>query len=268
MRASKILPIALITWTLACGISTGQVLLEEGKVRLNVAPGENIAGKVALHNTSDAEVAMKVYWEDFTYKAPFDGSKDFLPNGSTDHSLVGWVNVPSRTLVFPPFTKKVVPYTINVPDTVEKGHYGVLFFEKQNPEAVVEKGMNIVSRVGCLFFIEPNNKSKNIELKNYRFAGNELASDMTNQGNVVVIPSGTFYVIDSEGMVFDRGEIAKIYLPPGETGEYKMALNAALDPGIYTLVMTIGLEDEDVLVKEVDFKKSNLSDFNVVEIRD
>ena len=178
-----------------CGSLEAQVLLEEGKVKLNVNPGENIAGKLTLYNTSDAQVDMKVYWEDFAYKPPFDGSKDFLPKGSTEHSLSDWVNVSSRTITFPPFGKQVVPYTINVPGVFQKGHYGVLFFEKQNPEVILERGVNIVSRVGCLFFVEPENKSKKADLKNFRFTGKELTADFTNQGHVVLIHEGTFYII-------------------------------------------------------------------------
>ena len=270
MRKSDILRVVLVLWMAAfgCTAASAQVLLEEGKVKLDVIPGENIAGKLTLHNTSATEVGMKLYWEDFVYKPPYDGSKDFLPQSSTEHSIADWANVSSRTLKFPPFAKKEIPYTMNIPDDFRKGHYGVLFFEKQNREAVSEKGVNIVSRVGCLFFVEPKNKIKKMDLKNFRFTGKELTADFTNQGNVILIPDGTFYIIDQEGMVFDRGQIKKIYLPPGETGQYTMVFHADLAPGPYTLVMTIGLEDDDVAVKEIDFRKSYPSDFNIVEIRD
>ncbi len=270
MRNMKRLRVFLMAWmfTCVCVSARAQVLLEEGKIKLSVIPGENIAGKLTLHNTSDQNVKMKVYWEDFVYKPPFDGSKDFLPKGTTEHSVANWINVPARTLTFGPYAKKTVSYSINVPDHIQKGHHGVLFFEKESVEVQGTKGLNVVTRVGCLFFIEPKNKSKKADITNFRFNGKEFIADFANQGSVVLIPDGTFYIIDQEGMVFDRGEINKIYLPPGETGEYKMAFHRDLDPGLYTLVMTVGLEDDDVLVKEIDFKKSYPSDFNVVEIRD
>jgi hypothetical protein len=47
-----------------------------------------------------------------------------------------------------------------------------------------------------------------------------------------------------------------------------LAFNRDLDPGAYTLVMTITLEDGDVLVKEIDFQKSDPSTFKIIEIRD
>lgn len=270
MRAMKSLRIVLIAlmFTCACASARAQVLLEEGKIKLNVTPGENIAGKLMLHNTSDQNVNMKVYWEDFVYTPPFDGSKKFLPKGTTDHSIAGWVNVPMRTLIFAPYAKKTVSYSINVPDDIRMGHHGVLFFEKESFEVESTKGLNVVTRVGCLFFIEPVNKSKRVNMTNFRFTGKELTADFSNQGDVVLIPDGIFYIIDQEGMVYDRGEINKIYLPPGETGEYKMAFNQGLNSGFYTLVMTVDLDDDDVLVKEIDFRKSGSFDFNIVEIRD
>ncbi|MCK5014953.1 MAG: hypothetical protein KAS66_14165 [Candidatus Omnitrophica bacterium] len=262
--------IVLGAWMLicVCASARAQVFIAEGKVRRSVFPGENIAGKVTLHNTSDQEVSMRVYWEDFVYKPPFNGTKEFLRQGTTQHSLVSWVNVSSRALTFPPFATKTVPYTINVPADMDKGHYGVLFFEKKNPEVSMEKGLTVVSRVGCLFFVEPENKRKEAVLENFRFTEKQLMADFINQGNVILIPDGTYYIIDEEGMVFDRGQMAKVYVPPGKSAQYTMVFNADLSPGVYTLVMTIGLEEDDVLVKEIDFKKSYPSGFNIVEIRD
>ena len=245
-----------------------QVFLEDGKVKLSVSPGENIAGKLILHNTCDENVNMKVYWEDFVYKPPYDGSKDFLPKGTSDHSAADWVNVTAQTLMFGPFATRTVSYTVNVPDDIRQGHYGVLFFENEAKQFDGSKGINVVTRVGCLFFIEPENKIKRVDLKNFQFSEKKLTASFTNLGNVIVIPEGTFYVINDDGMVFDRGEIKKIYLPPNKTADYSLAFNRDLDPAAYTLVMTITLEDDDVFVKEIDFEKNYPSGFKITEIRD
>lgn len=245
-----------------------QVFLEDGKVKLSVSPGETIAGKLTLHNTLDQNVNMRVYWEDFDYKPPYDGSKDFLPRGTGSYSAASWVNVSTKTLMFGPFAKRTVSYSINVPDDMRQGHYGVLFFENEEKQIDSTRGVNIVTRVGCLFFIEPEEKIKEVELKGFEFRGKELTAIFTNLGNVILIPDGTFYVIDQDGMVFDRGEIAKIYLPPDKSADYRLTLNRDLDPGAYTLVMTVTLEDDDVFVREIDFNKDDSSEFNIIEIRD
>lgn len=262
--------IFLSVWLLI-GISSAayaQVFLEDGKVKLSVAPGENIAGKLVLHNTSDGDVNMRVYWEDFAYQPPYDGSKEFLPKGTSANSAADWVNITTQTLMFGPFAKRTISYTVNVPDDIREGHYGVLFFENEAIQMDGTKGVNIVTRVGCLFFIEPERSVRKVELKGFQFTGSGLTASFTNLGNVIVIPDGTFYVIDQDGNVFDRGEIPKIYLPPDKTTDYSLVLNRDLDPGAYTLVMTVALEDDNVFVREIDFEKSYPSGFNIIEIRD
>ncbi len=268
MRFPRVCIIAVITVICACASAQAQVLLEEGKIRVNVVPNENVDGKLTVHNTSDVDINMKVYWEDFVYKPPYDGSKDFLPQGTSGHSLASWVNVPTRTLELPPFSKRNIPYIINVPEDIAQGHYGVLFFEKVMPTETPEKGMNIISRAGCLFFVEPKNKAKQIKLDNFRFSEKELTADLTNQGNTTIIPDGTFYVIDEGGMVYDRGEIKKVYLPPGKTADYTLMFNADLALGTYTLVMTLDLDDDDVAVREIDFTKSGPLDHKVLTVRE
>jgi hypothetical protein len=176
--------------------------------------------------------------------------------------------VSSNTLAFGPYAKRTISYSVNVPERFDKGHYGVLFFEKEGAQIDAKTRLNVVTRVGCLFFIEPKGKVKKADIKNFELTAKGLSADFTNQGNVILIPDGTFYIIDEEGTVGDRGEIGKIYLPPQQTADYTLAFNRDLDPGAYTLVMTITLEDGDVLVKEIDFQKSDPSTFKIIEIRD
>jgi len=251
-----------------CIPANAQIFLEDGKIEHDVTPGENIAGKLTLHNTSDRSESVKVYWEDFDYKPPFDGSKEFLPRGTSDTSISDWVNVSFRTLTLGPHSSKTISYTINVPEELRYGHQGVLFFESAAIEAKGEKGLSIISRIGCLFFIEPKNKSIKAGIENFRFGDKELTGDFTNHGNVILIPDGTFYVINQEGFVFDRGQIKKIYLPPDKTADYSLTFNRDLDPGAYTLVMTVAMKDDNVLVKEIDFEKNYPSGFKIIEIRD
>ena len=56
-----------------------QLLLEEGKIKLNVQPGETVMNSFFIDNTSSESFPVKVYLEDFVYVPPFDGKKNFLP---------------------------------------------------------------------------------------------------------------------------------------------------------------------------------------------
>src|SRR3989339_114736 len=248
--------------------SFAQVMIEDGKVVLSLKPGQSIMNDLNLYNTTDKAVKIKVYWEDFEYQPPFDGSKKFLTAGTSKYSCSNWVKYSPFELEFPPFGKKKVSYVVNPPEDLKGGYYGVLFFENAHTQTDSSTGINIVSRVGSLFFLESENKVIKARIDNYSIAGNVLKSNFTNEGDVIIIPEGVFYILDSNSIVVDRGDIAKVYLPPKETAVYSFGFADNLSFGKYTIVMTVELPEGEVLVREVDFEKSSDSTFKILNIRD
>ena len=253
---------------LSAGYSFAQVLIEEGKVVLNLIPGQSIMKEMNLYNNTDKTVKVKIYWEDFEYLHPFDGSKEFLPAGTSKYSCSRWVKFNPFELEFPPFGKKKVSYIVNPPADLKGGHYGVLFFENANTQTKSKAGINIVSRVGSLFFLESKDRIVKAKFENYSISENIFKSDLTNEGDVIIIPEGVFYILDSDSLVVDRGDIPKVYLPPNETANYSFGFADNLSFGKYTIVMTVELPEGDVLVREVDFEKSSDSTYSILNIRD
>ena len=80
-----------------------QLFLEQGKVSLAVSGGDHLNGTLLIHNTSSESADIKVYWEDFEYKAPYDGTKNFLPAGTAPGSASQWVAFSPQTFTLPPF---------------------------------------------------------------------------------------------------------------------------------------------------------------------
>ncbi|HBR13990.1 MAG TPA: hypothetical protein DD723_00395 [Candidatus Omnitrophica bacterium] len=179
-----------------------------------------------------------------------------------------WINFSPKEFALPPFGKKTIAYTINVPKDARGGYYGVLFFEKDAEEMSGKKGLNVVTRVGSLFFLETQDRSKMATLENVTMTLHTVRGSFTNKGNVILIPDGIFYILDEQGLVVDRGEAEKIYLPPAETAEYSMSFSPELPVGRYTMVMTMDLEDGDVMVKEIDFEKMSSAELRVLKTRD
>ena len=125
-----------------------QLFLEQAKVSLNVHGGEHRNGSLILHNTSSTPVDIKVYWEDFEYKPPYDGTKAFLPAGTAPASASQWVTFSPQTFSIPPFGQQNLDYTVSVPDQIQGGHYGVLFFERSSTLLKNGEGVSLVTRVG------------------------------------------------------------------------------------------------------------------------
>lgn len=237
--------------------ASAQFMIEEGKVVLPVSAGDRVNKTITIHNTTNAEVGVKVYWEDFQYEAPYDGSKSFLPAGTAPGSASQWISYAPKEFKLPAFGKQKIEYTVSVPATIKGGHYGVLFFERSgDPVKDMKTGVTIVTRTGTLFFIEAKDKDKSSALTDFKIGGGKLTGNFVDRGDAVMIPHITYYVMDEAGVAVDRGEVQKLYIPPGATAPFALELPKDLKDGRYSLILNADNEEGDVIVKEIEFTNS------------
>ncbi|MDP8265815.1 MAG: hypothetical protein P9M07_02580 [Candidatus Aceula meridiana] len=251
-----------------CTPAFSQMLLQQGKVNLSLDPGETATGEVIIHNTKDQEISVKAYWQDFLYVPPFDGNKKFLSPGTSNRSCSNLVNFMPQEITLGPYGKKAVSYSARLPEDAEDGYYGVLFFEDNSRDKKTATGVTIVTRVGCLFFLEKNGASKDAKVLDIAIAGNQLLGTIENKSQIILIPRGIFYIMDDEGIVADRGEIEPFYLPPGESAPFFVDIANNIPGGNYTLILTFELGEGDSFVEEVDFEKTKNSTFKILQVRD
>ena len=238
-------------------MAKAQLFLEEGKVALAVTAGERINKSMTVSNTSDKEVHFKVYWEDFQYQAPYDGSKKFFPAGVGPFSASQWINYSPQEVTLPAYGKQKIDYSINVPSSIEGGYYGVLFFEQIGAALKSSTGLDVVTRVGALFFIEPKGISRNASLENIVIKGPNVSGEFVNKAKVTLIPRMVYYIMEEGGMVKNRGELKKIYVPAGATASWEMPVPTDLNPGRYSIVMNMDLEEQNVVTKEIYLVKDS-----------
>jgi len=250
-----------------CGNARAQLVMEKSRIEETVKPGDTLVDSITLHNKSDEPMALSVYWQDFDYLPPFDGQKKFTPAGTSQYTMSSWIAFSPDELTIPPHGKKDVNFTIKVPSDAVGGHYGVLFFERGSRQKKDVTGVNIVTRLGALFFIESTNKNKSAAIKNIEIKEKALKGVFENKGNIIFFPRGIYYIMDHEGMVLSRGEVKKIYLPPGNEAPFSIDLSDELKEGEYTLVLTFDLNEGNSVVKEVDLKKVS-SGYEIQQVRD
>lgn len=231
--------------------ASAQLFLEDAKKVLAVSGGQTVTGTLLVHNTATSPVDIRVYWEDFDYRAPYDGTKNFFPAGTGPESASQWVTFSPPVFTMPALGLQKIDYAVRVPASIQEGHYGVLFFEKSTSGQFSGGGLTIVQRVGCLFFIEPREKSKKSLLQNAVVQGDTVDIDFVNQGNVVLIPHTTYYMMQDGGMVVLRGDAKKSYVPPGATAKIEIPIKEKLNDGHYTLFVNSDLDEGDVTVKEL-----------------
>ncbi|MCD4779417.1 MAG: hypothetical protein K8S27_02560 [Candidatus Omnitrophica bacterium] len=248
-------------------ISQAQLLMEKSRVELDVQPGSTIIDDMFLNNTSDKFVEVRIYWQDFEYVPPFNGKKKFIPPGDFEFSMADWVTFSPQKILIKPRGREKINYVIKIPADARGGYYGVLFFENV-PEAAKMSGIgvNLITRLGSLFFLRSNERSKHTVIKDFDLEDGTIKGIIQNQGNVIIFPKGVYYILDQDSMVAKRGELKKIYLPPLKDAEFQLDL-PNLDVGQYTLILTFDLDDGDSIVREVDFFKERDATITVTEIR-
>jgi len=245
-----------------------QFFLEQAKETLQVSGGEHKNGTLLIHNTSSESENIRVYWEDFEYKPPYDGTKSFLPAGTAPGSASQWVTFSPQTFSIPPFGQQNIEYSVTTPSQIQEGHYGVLFFERSINASLNHEEVNLVTRIGCLFFIEPMKRDKKAVLQDIGMKTNKITASFVNQGNVVLIPHTTYYVMQEGGLVLNRGDIGKRYVPPQASALLEISLKQKLKQGRYTMVVNADLDEGDVVVKEIGLAVDGSGQITIENVQD
>ena len=271
MRKSAILGIVIFLGLIVCGSNTAyaQLMINKGKITIDIQSQETYMGSLTVHNSSNQSLQVRVYMEDFRYEAPYEGTKEFFPSGTRSDSCGEWFTFSPQEFSLPAFSSRDISYAVKVPPVVKGGYYGVMFFET-SPGRLKDAQMDLtlVQRIGCLFFLETIDKTKRMSLANLVLDQNAVAGTISNHGDIILVANGVFYIMDSSGIVVDRGDIPALYIPPGIEGEFQSGFSSTLPAGIYTMVLTFDLEDGAVLVKEIDFRKEGFGQVTVLNIRD
>ena len=225
------------------------VRLDQPKVRLSISPGSNKTGVIKVSNPSSESKNIKVYLSDWYYIPGGDGSKEFKPAGTTKLSAAGWISFSPAEFTVPPHGIKNVNYTASVPYEARGGHYAILFFEGLlgEPAEITEGVMVPVAvRIGALFYIEAEGTiDRDVRLENINISRAfenkplKIEANLVNRGNVDVTASGTFYIIDVEGMVYGRGKFNQVYTLPGDSARLHASYDKSIPPGSYDLVVTL-----------------------------
>ncbi|MCK9603617.1 MAG: hypothetical protein M0R66_04580 [Candidatus Omnitrophica bacterium] len=259
--------------------------IDRSKIRLYIRPGFTESGKISIENPTGAVLSMRAYLGDWYYSNS-DGSKEFIPPNTAAHSCANWVSFSPAEFNIGPFGREEINYTVKVPKETNGGYYAVLFFENMLagasanfPDAV---GVNLSVRFATLFYIEVRGTTErkavleNIELKKAGPVAPLLVNaDFKNTGNVDIISSGVFAVMDKKSRVAARGTFNDVYTLPGDKVKLKGIYRETLESGIYNLIITLDLSKTEYrwipnqgtfLVKEVEFEvgaDGTLANFNV-----
>ena len=247
---------------LGVGLQTSEastIRISSPKIELEVEPGLTYSGEIGVENPEEGEVKMHSYAEDWAYAPGGTGEKKFSPAGTLPLSCSNWITFTPAENVLPSFGKSVMRYTIKVPEDVKGGYYSVVFFETILGNTVDEDGVNVLvaGRIGALFFLRVKGAMERsgelISVKVDSPEGNKpmhIESTFHNTGNVDIALGGSLLIMDAQGKVLGRGDLAKIYTFPGSTETRVTDWVGRLPKGKHDLLLTYDLGEGKTLVKD------------------
>jgi len=238
-------------------------------IRKKVKPGAVSTDSIQLSNPSSNEIKVRAYLEDFIYVAPFDGNKEFSPAGSTKHSCAEWISFSPQEFILTPFGQKSIDYSIRIPMDAQGGYQAVLFFETSLGDMEQESGylVKVLGRVGALFIVETEESLKEAKI-DFKEDHSVISGTFLNTGQVFIKSQGTYYLMDSDGMVLDRGEMKNLYTLPGDKASFTIEPSKDISSKQCTLICTFDLQEGDVIVKELEIRRDSLNNLEILEVKD
>jgi hypothetical protein len=246
-----------------------QVTLDKGSIKVEAAPGEDVKGSINVANPSDKDITIKAYFQDFIYTSPYDGAMELHTLGTTERSCGKWVTLFPEEFIIPAKGSQEVNYSVKVPKDADGGYNGVLFFEKGIEPSAADKSIGLILKRGCSFFVETKNKVKTAQIQEIALNPKDnLDGALFNSGNVILIAGGSYYLMDKDSSISDRGDIAKFYLPAKVKAPFVIKLDKKIPEGNYTLVVNFDLGEGKVAVKEIEIVKDETGKLILGKIND
>ncbi|MFH0855979.1 MAG: hypothetical protein V1869_05705 [Candidatus Omnitrophota bacterium] len=229
--------------------------MSQSKIRVVASPGERVYGEITLDNPTDESKSMHLYLEDWYYLPGGSGAKDFLPANSTPTSACPWITFYPADVTVPAFGKRKINYSVNIPAGSSGTRFATLFFETllNSKSSLLEPGrsagLDVNIRVATLFYVEAKGtiqrtakiSNLNIRPSQEPEGSLDITLDFENTGNTDITTSGSFSLMNNEGVVSARGAFNSIYTFPGGKGSFLGTWKDKIPAGEYDLVITIDL---------------------------
>ncbi len=211
---------------------------------VEVLAGTSVTLEASLLNFGDSPVNLRLYLTTATSGA--NGGYVAGPRDAELHGSATWITYPDQEMTLQPGETVIIPFTVNVPAGTAPGQYiSSLVAETEDTFPIpgvdlIDQRIRFAMAVGILV---PGEMHQSFTLGEPIMNRENIVVPITNTGNYLVRPAGTMELTDSEGEVVFTSpvELGSVYA--GLTTDIAVRLPVALEPGDYTLLLT--LEDSD-----------------------
>lgn len=191
-------------------------------------------GVIELYNPADEAVEIEVYASPFTYN-----ESGFVELESDPSDLTPYLFFSPQQLTIQSGQERRVRLTARLLPSLPEGEYrAVIFTQNRRPLSgnLDSVQVNIVPRVGILYFVRNGNTAPNLIPQITRIEGTNQQIELLidNQGSASIRPS-IQWQLSQDGDAVASGEIEKTVLVAGESRHVSINYDSNLTPGSYHL---------------------------------
>ena len=217
VRGMIVCGICLIVIILHTGMALAGIGAQPTVSEIEVAPGTEKSGTIAVANSDTTPVAVKVETEDWLK----------LRTGSAPIELKEWLNIGDTELFLGPSETKNAVYSVKIPPDIKGELIAQIYFSGGSTGS---GALNISSRFGVALYVGiEGTEVVDADIKNLRVEQSIVSFTIENLGNVHIRPSGGLLIKNSQGII--TGEVTVPYTAVifnGGSHDYAITVNPKL----------------------------------------
>ncbi|TDX90844.1 uncharacterized protein DUF3324 [Chryseobacterium daecheongense] len=257
----------LVTLFLHIGFLHASIVILNGLTHsYKVEGGKTYKGKISMENTDSTPQNVKIYLQDFSYKA--DGSISYSAPKTNEKTNADWIKLTTNLLTLQAKEKTELYYEITVPDTIAQvgSYWSVIIIEPvENIQPDKKEGITITSiiRYAVQIITDYNSESAKPDLKfeSVRIDKEDgkqiLKIAIANKGNLYCKPTATVEVYHRK-----NGQKAGVFssqamgLLPSTSKLFYIDISK-LPPDQYNAAIIATDEDENAFALNVELEVKN-----------
>lgn len=226
------------------------VRVEPARIIINTLAQSRSTGTIEVINKGEEAVELKAVLNDWSLNE--EDALLFFDPGQSSYSLAGLIKFNPRVFTLQPGKKQIVRFTINTPENPEKERRGVVFFEQETDYTAGETGSKVVTQIGTVIYLVPENIKYN-----FKFTGLRVYKTPPPEPQPVVLSvenAGTghfryylsYKVVDSQNkLVMEEKFNNEFIILPEYKRKITFMLAERLKPGDYKLMLQFSFYNTD-----------------------
>lgn len=225
-------------------------------------PGESITDVFYVRNNASSPIRLRVYTENWYLKP--DGTPVFTGNQTVDYSCKDWIKVNPQDFRILQDEKKMVRYTVTIPEQVETGGYHASVSFESVPLSVSEakkSRMMFKGKIAAVVYVKVGKTEPLGEIMDLEVSVDKGSTHfklwMKNQGQTHFRTKGHIQIKNSEGKKIHKVSLPNEVVLPQSEREIKCTLEEKLLSGSYEAFCRVDIGRKELLGFIKEFRVQN-----------